>query len=110
MRSPFETVSEVDVDDSWVYPDRESLVDYDTHDVEDPTNDADLIELRTDPHAFAFLTAAEYQIVDRRYGLTRESEPIKEIARDLGVTHAEARELLGSALNKMRDNMKEMAG
>lgn len=107
MRSPFETVSDTDIDDSWLYPDRESLADFDTHDVEDPTSDSDLIELRTDPHAFAFLSAAEYKVLDRRYGLSGDSESIKEIAQDMGVTHVEARDLLGTALNKVRDNMKE---
>lgn len=109
MRSPFETLSEVDIDDSWIYPDKESLVDFDTHDFVDPTEDADLLELRTDPHAYAFLSAAEFNIVNRRYGLTCESESMKAIAQHLGCTHAEAKALLDSALKKVRDNLKEVA-
>ncbi|MFN8015513.1 MAG: hypothetical protein U0R17_02750 [Acidimicrobiia bacterium] len=104
MRSPFETV--FDADDSWIYQDEDSYMSYTSHDVEDPTSDDDYIELRTDPNAYAFLTAAEYSIVDRRFGLNGDAESMKQIAADLGITHSQAREVLGSALGKMRTNMK----
>lgn len=104
MRSPFETLSETD--DSWIYPDEDSLAAFTTHDCEDPTSDDDLFELRTDPHAYAFLSAAEYSVVDRRFGLSGEAYSMKDIAADLGVTHTEVRNTLGSALSKMRENLK----
>lgn len=103
MRSPFETVSEYD--DSWAYPDEESLVSFATHEVDDPTLDADLLELRTDPNAYAFLSAAEYRVVDRRFGLTCDSESMKDIAHELGITHNEARDVLAGALSKMRSSL-----
>lgn len=106
MRSPFETLSGSDVDDSWAYPDHESLADFSNHDAIDPTSDEDLLEIRTDPFVFACLSPAEYSLIDRRYGLSGESESMKTIAHDLGVTHSEARDMLGSALSKMRDNLK----
>lgn len=104
MRSPFETLSEAD--DSWVYPDEDSLTSFTSHDVEDPTSDDDYFELRADPNAYAFLSAAEYKIVDRRFGLSGDPHSMKDIAADLGITHSQARDALGSALSKMRDNMK----
>lgn len=106
MRSPFETLSEVD--DSWVYPDEDSLVSFASHDVDDPTGDDDYFELRADPGAYAFLSAAEYSIIDRRFGLSGDAESMKEIASDLGITHTEVRDVLGTALSKMRNNMKEI--
>ena len=105
MRSPFETLSESD--DSWVYPDEESLASFTSHDVEDPTSDDDYFELRTDPHAYAYLSAAEYAIVDRRFGLSGDAASMKDIAAELGITHTEVRNTLGSALSKMRQNMRE---
>jgi DNA-directed RNA polymerase sigma subunit (sigma70/sigma32) len=105
MRSPLETLS--DVDDSWAYPDDDSLVSFATHETENPTDDDDYFELRTDPYAFASLTPHEYWIVDRRFGLSGQSESMKDIAHDLGCTHSEVREVLGTALAKMRSNLKD---
>lgn len=104
MRSPFETLSEVD--DSWVYPDEDSLASFTSHDVEDPTSDDDLFELRADPNAYAYLSAAEYNVIDKRFGLTGDANSMKDIASQLGVTHGEVREVLGSALTKMRTNLR----
>lgn len=105
MRSPFDTISETD--DSWVYPDDDSLVEFASHDTQDPTADDDYMELRTDPNAYAYLSAAEYSIVDRRFGLSGDTASMKKIAADLGMTHSQARDVLGGALSKMRANMKE---
>ncbi len=105
MRSPFETLSEVD--DSWAYPDQDSLTSFTSHDVEDPTSDDDYFELRADPNAYAFLSAAEYDVIDKRFGLSGDATSMKDIAYELGVTHGEVREVLGSALSKMRINLKD---
>lgn len=105
MRSPFDSLSETD--DSWVYPDDDSLVEFATHDTQDPTADDDYFELRADPNAYAFLSAAEYSVVDRRFGLSGDTTSMKNIAADLGITHSEVRDVLGSALSKMRTNLKE---
>ncbi|HQZ14791.1 MAG TPA: hypothetical protein PLT55_03015 [Acidimicrobiia bacterium] len=107
MRSPFETLNEVD--DSWVYPDEESLASFTSHDTEDPTSDDDYFELRADPNAYAYLSAAEYSVIDKRFGLTGDATSMKDIASDLGVTHGEVREVLGSALSKMRTNLRDNA-
>lgn len=107
MRSPFESLA--DSDDSWVYPDEDSLASFTSHDCEDPTSDDDYFELRADPNAYAYLSAAEYSIVDRRFGLSGEAESMKDIAAQLGITHSEVRNTLGSALSKMRENMKATA-
>ena len=107
MRSPFETLSESD--DSWVYPDEDSLMSFTSHDTQDPTQDADYLELRTDPNAYAYLSAAEYSIVDKRFGLSGEATSMKVIANDLGMTHAQARDVLGTALSKMRENLSAEA-
>lgn len=107
MRSPFETLSEVD--DSWVYPDQESLVEFTSHDVEDPTSDDDLFELRADPNAYAYLSAAEYNVIDKRFGLSGDANSMKDIALQMGVTHGEVRDVLGAALSKMRTNLRDNA-
>ena len=105
MRSPFETISEND--DSWIYPDEDSLASFTSHDVEDPTSDDDYFELRADPNAYAYLSASEYRVIDKRFGLSGDASSMKQIAADLGVTHGEVRDVLGTALSKMRANMKE---
>lgn len=107
MRSPFENPTETD--DSWVYPDEESLASFSSHYCEDPCSDDDYFELRTDPNAYAYLSAAEYSIIDRRFGLSGDAESMKEIASQLGITHNEVKTVLGTALSKMRNNMKTTA-
>ncbi len=109
MRSPFENSKETGADESWIYPDHDSLLDFASHDCQDPTNDDDLLELRTDPFVFASLTPDEFHIINRRYGFDGEGESMKQIAHDLGVTHAEAKEILSNALSKVRDNMRTSA-
>jgi hypothetical protein len=89
-------------DDGWPYPDVapsgagvfEPLADDDV--------DLDLLELRVDPHAYADLTELEYFAVSWRYGLSGNPHSMKDLADELGCNHAEAREVLGGALDKLR--------
>jgi hypothetical protein len=71
-------------DESWPYP------DLDDEEPADDEVDLDVLELRVDPRAYMSLDADE------------RPRSMKEIARTLDVTHARARELLGSAIEKVR--------
>jgi hypothetical protein len=99
-------------DDGWPYPDspasepaRASFVGFDAV-TDDP--DLDLLELRADPHAYADLTELEYFAVSWRYGLGEHGMPhtMKELAAELGCNHAEARAVLGGALDKLRQRLQ----
>ena len=94
-------------DDGWPYPDLgtsayiaselgsfEPTVDDDV--------DLDLLELRVDPHAYADLTELEYFAVSWRYGLQGPPHTMKALAGELECSHAEARAVLGGALDKLR--------
>ena len=89
-------------DDGWPYPDGPVSA----HPVFEPTTDddvdLDLLELRADPHAYADLTELEYFAVSWRYGLRGNPHSMKDLADELGCNHAEAREVLGGALDKLR--------
>lgn len=84
-------------DDGWPYPDAPGL---DLADDDEP--DLDLLELRADPHAYADLTEVEYFAVSQRYGIGCTPCSMKALARELECTHAEARDLLGGALDTLR--------
>ena len=84
-------------DESWPYPDAE-----DEQASEDEV-DLDVLELRVDPRAYLGLDDGEREALFLRFGLgDGRARSMKEIARTLGVTHAEARELLGRAIDKVR--------
>jgi hypothetical protein len=85
-------------DDGWPYPDATRLVDL----ASDDDVDLDLLELRADPHVYADLTEWEYFAVAHRYGLHGPECSMKELALALDCSHAEARDLLGAALDKLR--------
>jgi DNA-directed RNA polymerase sigma subunit (sigma70/sigma32) len=98
-------------DDGWPYPDSPaselaapSYVGFDraTDDV-----DLDLLELRVDPHAYSDLTELEYFAVSWRYGVGDHALPhsMKELASELGCNQTEARDLLGAALDKLRQRL-----
>jgi DNA-directed RNA polymerase sigma subunit (sigma70/sigma32) len=103
MRNPFDAIEETD--ESWLYADAQTLVDFDSHDVENPYDDIDLLELKADPRVFELLSENEYSILNRRFGLNTNSESMKDIAHDLGITHTQAREILGSALAKVKEKL-----
>ena len=87
-------------DDGWPYPDSDG----------DPTLagagfaadddvDLDALQLVANAHAFDGLNAAERDAIDRRFW---QGESMKELARSLGCTHAEAAVVLGHAVDKVR--------
>ena len=84
-------------DESWPYPDAD-----DDLAAEDEV-DLDVLELRVDPRAYIGLDADEREVLFFRFGLA-DGRPrsMKEIARTLDITHAQARELLGRAIEKVR--------
>jgi len=90
-------------DDGWPYPD--ALV---VEPAADDDIDLDLLELRADPHAYADLTELEYFAVSWRYGVGNRCSPhsMKELASELGCNHAEARAVLGVALDKLRQRLR----
>jgi hypothetical protein len=87
-------------DDGWPYPD----VPADELGVTCADDDVDLdaLELEVDPRAFADLSPVEHEALSRRFGLCRSPESMKELARSLGCSHAEAADHLGCALAKVR--------
>lgn len=84
-------------DESWPYPDAD-----DDLAAEDEV-DLDVLELRVDPRAYLGLDADEREVLFFRFGLA-DGRPrsMKEIARTLDITHAQTRELLGRAIEKVR--------
>jgi hypothetical protein len=87
-------------DDGWPYPDvtgPELAADDDI--------DLDLLELRADPHAYADLTELEYFAISWRYGLDGPSHTMKGLAGELDCSRAEARAVLGCALDKLRGRL-----
>jgi len=85
------------VDESWPYPDAEDEQEGGEE------VDLDVLELRVDARAYMSLDSIEREVLFLRFGLS-DGRPrsMKEIARTLEVTHAEARELLGRAIEKVR--------
>jgi DNA-directed RNA polymerase sigma subunit (sigma70/sigma32) len=96
-------------DDGWPYPDGATVMMSGVEPVADDEIDLDALELRADPHAFDALSPIEYEALVRRFGLDGQPESMKELCRDLGCTHAEAREVLGRAIDKMRTRLTELA-
>jgi DNA-directed RNA polymerase specialized sigma24 family protein len=100
MRSTFPLFP---TDDGWPYPDRDSdeqvlrygfTVDQDV--------DLDALELVADVHAFDGLTPRERDALDRRFW---QGESMKDLARSLGCSHAEAAAVLGQAVDKVRTRL-----
>jgi hypothetical protein len=84
-------------DDGWPYPDLTPIVD--------PAADApdlDALEL-LGPHAYDSLTSSERDAVQLHFGLQgRRPHSMKELGPALGCSRAEAREILGTAIDKLR--------
>ncbi len=89
-------------DDGWPYPDAATVALDGREPFADDEIDLDALELRADRHAFDALSPVEYEVLARRFGLNGPAESMKELARELGCSHAEAREILGRAIEKMR--------
>ncbi len=61
--------------------------------------DLDALQLVANSHAFDGLTAMERDALDRRFW---QNESMKDLARSLDCTHAEAAAVLGQAVDKVR--------
>jgi DNA-directed RNA polymerase sigma subunit (sigma70/sigma32) len=104
-------------DDGWPYPDARTfdsspdpLAALRRHEpLADDDVDLDLLELQVDPHAYSDLTELEYFAVSWRYGVGNRCAPhsMKELATELDCSHAEARAVLGGALDKLRHRLME---
>ncbi len=89
-------------DDGWPYPDPGIGA---TEPTADEDIDLDALELRADPHAFADLTEVEQFAIAHRFGFDGPPCSMKHLARELGCTHADAREVLGGAIDKLRTRL-----
>ena len=90
-------------DDGWPYPDTVNAWD----DVDDHEPDLDDLELRADRHAFDALTAEERAAVILRFGLDGTNPiDVKHLGPALGCTRAEARDHLGSGIDKLRTRLR----
>ena len=89
-------------DEGWPYPDTTAFPDP----ADDGEVDLDDLELRADPHAYDSLSELERAALFRRFGL--HGEPglsMKQLGPSLGCTHAEARSLVGAAIDKVRTHL-----
>jgi DNA-directed RNA polymerase sigma subunit (sigma70/sigma32) len=93
-------------DDGWPYPD--SPPDEALHRPAADDVDLDALELQVDPRAFADLSPVERTTLERRFGLDCEPQSMKELARGLGCSRAEARDHLGRALGKVRARLEAL--
>jgi DNA-directed RNA polymerase sigma subunit (sigma70/sigma32) len=83
-------------DDGWPYPDVTGA------DLPADAPDFDALEI-LGPHAYDALTAAEREALFSHFGLDGcDAMTTKQLAARLGCTRAEARELLGRAIDKVR--------
>ena len=89
-------------DEGWPYPDTLAGT---IEPAADDELDLDALDLRADPHAFSCLNAIEYEVVSRRYGFRGEPASMKELCRELGWSHAQLRDTLGRALDKLRTHL-----
>lgn len=89
-------------DDGWPYPDTPNGM---SDPAADEDVDLDALELRADPHAFECLNAIEYEVVSRRYGFHGEPTSMKELCHEFGWSHAQARDTLGRAIDKLRTRL-----
>lgn len=84
-------------DEGWPYPDGAPEPG-----VEDDI-DLDVLELRADRHLYDALSDTEQSVVLDRFGLRDgRARSMKEMARSRGLTHTEVREILETALDKIR--------
>ncbi|HEY3721952.1 MAG TPA: sigma factor-like helix-turn-helix DNA-binding protein [Acidimicrobiia bacterium] len=92
-------------DEGWPYPDADGAAEAELLRqgyTADPDVDLDALQLVANVHAFDGLSEREREALDRRFW---KSESMKDLARNLGCTHAEASTLLGQAVDKMRTRL-----
>lgn len=87
----------------WPYPDTAA-------EISDPAADADddlLSLVAAEPHLFDSLEPVEREVITSHYGLDgRPARTMRELHVDLGLSRAELREVMGSALAKLRDQLQ----
>lgn len=91
-------------DDGWPYPDPdadEARLARQGFTSEDDI-DLDALQLVANSHAFDGLTVQERDALDRRFW---QNESMKDLARSLHCTHAEAAAVLGQAVDKVRKRL-----
>ena len=87
----------------WPYPDTGT-------EISDPAADADddlLSIVAAEPHLFDGLDPVEREVVTSHYGLEgRSARTMRELHRDLDLSRAQLRDVLGSALAKLRTQLQ----
>ncbi|HLF40304.1 MAG TPA: sigma factor-like helix-turn-helix DNA-binding protein [Acidimicrobiia bacterium] len=92
-------------DESWPYQDLEG------EPAADDEVDLDILELRADPRAYSDLTPGEREVLFLRFGMfDGRPHSMKEIGHSLELTHSEARDVLGRAIEKVRHRLVGMDG
>ena len=87
-------------DEGWPYPDTDgdaAMVPQGA--TADDDVDLDVLQLVANVHAFDGLTPVEREVLDRRFW---QGESMKDLARSMGCSHAEATAVLGQAVDKVR--------
>ncbi|MCU1430539.1 MAG: hypothetical protein JWL83_4539 [Actinomycetia bacterium] len=88
-------------DDGWPYPD---VLGVELAADDEP--DLDVLELRADPHAYDALTLREREALFRHFGLRgQRALSMKHLAPALGCSRSEARDLVTSAIDKVRTRL-----
>lgn len=94
------SVRPLQADDGWPYPDGTP------EPVADDDIDLDVLELRVDPHLYDALDADERSVLLARFGLwDGRARSMKELAREHHMTHAQVRDVLERALDKVRTRL-----
>ena len=84
-------------DEGWPYPDGAPEPEAD-EDI-----DLDILEVRVDRHLYDALDPKERAVLLARFGLLDgRARPMKELAREHHLTHTQVREVLETALAKIR--------
>ncbi len=52
-------------------------------------------------------TPLEFDVLSRRFGLQGRPQSMKELAQGIGCSHAETRDILGGAIDKLRTRLTE---
>jgi hypothetical protein len=93
-------------DEGWPYPDDGAGF---SEPVPEPATDdgidLDRLELIADPHAWDDLSELERHALEQRFGFGCRPASMKELAAGLGCTRAEAREIVGVAIDKLRTRL-----
>jgi DNA-directed RNA polymerase specialized sigma24 family protein len=90
-------------DEGWPYPDVDADADLLRRGYTvDQDVDLDALQLVANIHAFDGLTPIERDALDRRFW---KCESMKDLARSLDCTHAEAAAVLGAAVDKVRTRL-----